>query len=103
MLCYLKKYHPDFITWVRNHAPAHLNLGVFVVPTSKLIKTNPVISILKKKVLFVLVNHEKIKTVVCIHLSDYVPYESPILGQLLDLIFPPNINISEPRFKSNDP
>ena len=32
-----------------------------------------------------------------------VPYESPILSQLLDLISPPKINISEPRFKSYDP
>ena len=32
-----------------------------------------------------------------------VPYEAPILGQLLDLISTPKINISEPRFKSYDP
>jgi hypothetical protein len=32
-----------------------------------------------------------------------IPYESPILGQLLDLISPPKINISEPRFESYDP
>ena len=30
-------------------------------------------------------------------------YESLILGQLLDLISPSKINISEPRFKSYDP
>ena len=30
-------------------------------------------------------------------------YESPILGQLLDLISLPKINISEPRFKSYHP
>ena len=36
-------------------------------------------------------------------LIDKVPYESPILGQLLNLISPPKINISEPRFKSYDP
>ena len=34
---------------------------------------------------------------------NYVPYESPILGQLLDIISLPKINISEPRFKSYDP
>jgi hypothetical protein len=32
-----------------------------------------------------------------------VPYESPVLGQLLDLISPPKINTSEPRFESYDP
>ena len=32
-----------------------------------------------------------------------LPYESPILGQLLDLISPAKINISEPRFESYDP
>ena len=32
-----------------------------------------------------------------------LPYESPILSQLLDLISPPEINISEPRFESYDP
>ena len=32
-----------------------------------------------------------------------VPYESPILGQLLDLISPTKINLFEPRFKSYDP
>jgi hypothetical protein len=32
-----------------------------------------------------------------------VPYVPPILGQLLDLISPAKINISEPRFKSYDP
>ena len=39
----------------------------------------------------------------CISARQYIPYESPILGQLLDLISPPKINISEPRFKSYDP
>jgi hypothetical protein len=29
--------------------------------------------------------------------------ESPILGQLLDLISPAKINLFEPRFKSYDP
>ena len=33
----------------------------------------------------------------------HIPYVPPILGQLLDLISPPKINISEPRFKSYDP
>ena len=32
-----------------------------------------------------------------------LPYESPILGQFLDLISPPKINTSEPRFESYDP
>ena len=32
-----------------------------------------------------------------------IPYESPILGQVLDLISPPKTNISEPRFESYDP
>ena len=32
-----------------------------------------------------------------------VPYESPILGHFLDLISPPKINISEPRFELYDP
>ena len=32
-----------------------------------------------------------------------VLYVPPILGQLLDLISPAKINISEPRFKSYDP
>ena len=32
-----------------------------------------------------------------------VLYESPILSQLLDLISPPKINTSEPRFESYDP
>ena len=32
-----------------------------------------------------------------------VPYESPILGQLLDLISPTKINLFEPRFKSYNP
>ena len=32
-----------------------------------------------------------------------VPYESPILGQLLDLISLAEINLFEPRFKSYDP
>jgi hypothetical protein len=32
-----------------------------------------------------------------------VPYESPILGQLLDLISATKINLFEPRFKSYDP
>ena len=31
-----------------------------------------------------------------------VPYESPILGQLLELISPVKINLFEPRFKSYD-
>ena len=30
----------------------------------------------------------------CISARQYIPYESPILGQLLDLISPPKINIS---------
>ena len=34
---------------------------------------------------------------------NHIPYESPILGQLLDLISPPKINISEPRFGLYDP
>lgn len=58
--------HLDFITWVGNHAPTHLNLGVFVVPMSQLKKPNSVISILKKKVPFVLVNLEDITIVVFI-------------------------------------
>ena len=33
----------------------------------------------------------------------YLPYESPILGQLLDLISPARVNIFEPRLKSYDP
>ena len=33
----------------------------------------------------------------------FVPYESPILGQLLDLISPTKINLFEPRFKSYNP
>ena len=33
----------------------------------------------------------------------HIPYESPILGQLLNLKSPPKINISDPRFKSCDP
>ena len=32
-----------------------------------------------------------------------VPYVPPILGQLLDLISPPKITISEPRFGLYDP
>ena len=32
-----------------------------------------------------------------------IPYESPILGQPLNLISPPKINLFEPRFKSYDP
>ena len=32
-----------------------------------------------------------------------IPYESPILGQLLDLISPTKINLFQPRFKSYDP
>ena len=32
-----------------------------------------------------------------------IPYESPILGQLLDLISPAKINFFEPRFESYDP
>ena len=32
-----------------------------------------------------------------------VPYVPPILGQVLDLISPPKINISKSRFKSYDP
>ena len=32
----------------------------------------------------------------------YVPYESPIWGQLFDLISPTKINLFEPRFKSYD-
>jgi hypothetical protein len=32
-----------------------------------------------------------------------IPYESPIVGQLLDLISPATINLFEPRFKSYDP
>ena len=32
-----------------------------------------------------------------------VPYESLILGQLLDLISPTKINLFEPRFKSYNP
>ena len=32
-----------------------------------------------------------------------LPYVPPILGQLLDLISPPKINISEPRFGLYDP
>ena len=32
-----------------------------------------------------------------------IPYESPILGQLLDLISLAKINLFEPRFKSYDP
>ena len=38
-----------------------------------------------------------------IEIHCYVPYESPILGQVLDLISPPKTNISEPRFESYDP
>ena len=30
-------------------------------------------------------------------------YESPILGQLLDLISPTKINLFDPRFKSYNP
>ena len=33
----------------------------------------------------------------------HIPYVSPILGELLDLISLAKINISEPRFKSYDP
>ena len=33
----------------------------------------------------------------------FIPYESPILGQLLDLISPAEINLFETRFKSYDP
>ena len=32
-----------------------------------------------------------------------LPYVPPILGQLLDLISPAKINISEPRLESYDP
>ena len=32
-----------------------------------------------------------------------VPYESLILGQLLDLISPAKINLFDPRFESYDP
>ena len=35
--------------------------------------------------------------------AEILPYESPILSQLLDLISQPKINISEPRFESYDP
>jgi hypothetical protein len=35
--------------------------------------------------------------------QNYEPYESPILGQILDLISLAKINISEPRFESYDP
>ena len=34
----------------------------------------------------------------CCKISKQIPYVPPILGQLLDLISPPKINISEPRF-----
>ena len=33
----------------------------------------------------------------------HVPYESPILGQILDLISPAKINFFGRRFKSYDP
>ena len=36
-------------------------------------------------------------------LCSELPYESPIFGQLLDLISPAKINLCEPRFKSYDP
>ena len=35
--------------------------------------------------------------------SNDIPYESPILGQLLDLISPAKINLFEPRFEFYDP
>ena len=35
--------------------------------------------------------------------TQFVPYESPILGQLLDLIAPAKINLFELRFKSYGP
>ena len=36
-------------------------------------------------------------------LVSFVPYESPILGQILDLISPPKITISETRFGLYEP
>ena len=36
-------------------------------------------------------------------LVSFVPYESPILGQILDLISPPKLNLFETRFEFYDP
>ena len=36
-------------------------------------------------------------------LARNIPYESPILGQILDLISPAKFNLLHPRFKSYDP
>ena len=38
-----------------------------------------------------------------VHNPMYIPYESPILGQLLDLISPAKINLFGSRFQSYDP
>ena len=40
---------------------------------------------------------------ILIIVMEFLPYVPPILGQLLDLISPPKINISEPKFGLYDP